>query len=131
MSYSPPINRRELKKSGIFDEDRFFRLLSERCNYIDKETAKTFYMALVKLIVSELRANGVIRLPHLGDMALVKNAPRSVLVGKSRVIKEGMYVLKFYVTDVLKAYFSKLNASFGWDQKMDPRQKVLKHDLGL
>lgn len=86
-------------------------------------------MALVKVIVSELRTNGVVRLPHLGDMALVKQAPKSVLAGTARVIMDGMYALKFYPKEVLRQYFNKLNNSFEKDQKLDPREKVLDQDI--
>lgn len=129
MAHTPPINIRELKKSGLLEEDRFFQLLSERCNYIDKDTTKVFYMALVKLVVSELRTNGIARLPHLGDMALVKQAPRSVLAGKMRKIIEGVYTLKFYPKESLRIYFTKLNLSFEGTRKLDPREKVLNQDL--
>lgn len=125
MAHNPNLNLREMKKSGLLDEDRFFQLLSEKCNYIDKETAKTFYMAMVKVVVSDLRTNGICRLPHLGDMAIMKQKPRSVLAGTVRKIMQEMYVLKFFPKEALRIYFSKLDESFGGKQKLDPREKIL------
>ena len=129
MPHIPPINRRELKKSGILDEDRFFQLLSERCNYIDKDTSKVYYMALVKLITSELRTNGIVRLPHIGDFALVKQNPKIVWTGKVRRRIDAAYALKFYVKEALRIYFNKLNELSTEDQKLDPRQKILEQDI--
>lgn len=129
MAGTPPINRAELRKSGILDEDRFFQLLSEQYNYIDKNTAKMFYMGLVKVVVRELRTNGVCRLPHLGDMALVKQKPKSVLAGNVRKVMDGFYALKFYPKEALRIYFSKLNNLFDDKQKLDPREKILNQNI--
>lgn len=109
MPHIPPINRRELGKSGLLKEDRFYQLLAARCNYVDDKIVKSFYLALVKLVVSELRANKVIRLPHLGDFALVEQKPKTALVGKFRKFIGAIRIVKFYPKDALRQYFSKLD----------------------
>jgi nucleoid DNA-binding protein len=123
MPHKPPINLRELGKAGVLNEKKFFKKLSEKCNYVDEATVKSFYMGLVKTITSELRENGVVRLPHLGDFALVKQKDRKGLAGKTQTIIRGGYRLKFYVKRELNEYFKKL-AEFG-GKKLDPREKVL------
>lgn len=126
MAHKPPIDRQALKGKEVMSPVRFFKLLSEKCNYIDQETAQRFYMGLVKLISQELRENGIVRLPHLGDLALVKSPPRSMFAGRGRKVIEGMYMLKFYANNKFREYFSKLSQQKG---ELDPREKILKRDL--
>jgi nucleoid DNA-binding protein len=125
MSVTPPINLRELAKKGVLDEARFFRMLSEQNNYVDKETVRDFYMGLVRLITKELRDNGVARLPHLGDFALVRAKDRMGWAGKTWAMLEGKYVLKFYPFEKWRKYFSKLSERSGLEGALDPREKVL------
>ena len=68
-----------------------------------------FYIALVKLIVSELRINKVIRLPHLGEFAIIKQKPKTALVGKVRKFIGAFNILKFYPKNALREYFNKMN----------------------
>lgn len=106
MPHNPPINLRELGKKGLLDTGRFYGLLSQKCNYMDEESVKTVYLGLVKLISEQLRENDVIRLPHLGDFALVPQAPRSQLIGRGRQFMAGMKVLKFYPKYAWRQYFN-------------------------
>lgn len=126
MPHTPPIKLSELAKSDLLKEDRFYQLLSEKCNYLDKDTARAFYMGLVKTISQELRTNGVIRLPHLGDMALVHMKPKSVLVGMTRQVVSGLYALKFYPNKSFREYFAKYRES---NQNLDPREKILREKI--
>jgi hypothetical protein len=129
MASKPPIDVRALAKKGIFDEDRFFRLLSEQNNYVDPKTSKDFYMGLVRLITQELRVNGVARLPHLGDFALVKQKDHIGWAGKYQRMMEGKYVLKFYPKEIWRRYFHKLSESIGPSGMLDPREKILDRKL--
>lgn len=129
MSHTPPIKVKELSKKGILDEDRFFRLLSEENNYVDHDTAKDFYLGLVRTITKELRTNGVIRLPHLGDIALVKQKDSIGWSGKVHAILTGKYMLKFYPNQIWRKYFSKLGERSGLEGSLDPREKVLGQTL--
>lgn len=129
MAGRSPINVRELAKKGIFNEDRFYRLLSENCNYMDPKATKEFYLGLVRLVSSELRTNGVIRLPHLGDMALVALAPKVGLEGKVKKMMGVKYMLKFYIHYALKKYFSKYSEAAGENALIDPREKLLNQEV--
>lgn len=64
-------------------------------------------MGLVELIGAELRANKFIRLPHLGDIALVTQLPRPAWVGKAHLVIGSREVLKMYPKEHLRRYFSK------------------------
>lgn len=123
-----PIRIQELRKTGIFVEDRFYRLLSEENNYADIETVKNFYMGLVRVINEGLREDGVIYLPHLGHFALVKSA-RCIGFGNKERMPNGTYTLKFYPINPWVMYFKKLFKNLGPNARLDPREKVLGMEL--
>ena len=80
---------------GLSQKPRFFRLLSEHNNYVSPETTTEFYLGLTRLIKQELRENGAIRLPGIGDLVLVKQRARPGLIGNSHTIIPEIDVLKF------------------------------------
>jgi len=125
MPYQPPIKIKEIKKTGVLDEKRFYKLLAERCNYVDDETVKMFYLALVKTISAELRQNGMVRLPHVGDFALIKQKDKLGLVGRSQRMVRGSYMLKFYAKRNFSDYFKKIYESNNESVEMDPNSKIL------
>ena len=129
MAHTPPIDLRELAKKGVLDEDRFFRLLSEQNNYVDPKTVKDFYMGLVRLLSKELKENGVVRLPCLGDMALVKQKDKMGWAGQFRRMIYGKYMLKFYPKEAWRKYFTELEKKTGREGALDPREKILNKDL--
>lgn len=106
MAHTPKLNRAALKERGVYDEKRFYRLLSEKCNYMSDENVHMFYLGLVRLVVQELRNQEAIRLPLLGDFALLQGKPASRLVGKQRIIMPAMKLLKFYPLEKLRVYFN-------------------------
>lgn len=110
MPHVPPIKRRELRKQGLLNEDDFFIKLQANCNFVDEETVRRFYMGMVKTITKELRDNGVVRLPHLGDFALVPQKPKTLLAGKTRQFRSAI-VLKFYPKVAWRQYFSSIENS--------------------
>lgn len=105
MPHKPPIQRRELRKKGLLNEDDFYRRLQENCNFVDEDTVRRFYLGLVKTVTQELVKTNVSRLPHLGDFALVPQKSKSMLVGKLRQIRPAI-VLKFYPKLTWRQYFS-------------------------
>ena len=105
MAWTPPINRRG--KKNLLNDKRFYRLLSEQCNFADKDTLFVFYIGLIQLVGQELRRHRVVRLPHLGDMALVRQKPRPGWMGKAHVYMGERDVLKFYPKERLRRYFNK------------------------
>ena len=125
MPHTPPIKIRALANSGVLSEERFFRLLSERCNFVDPKTVKSFYLSLVRLMTAELRKNGVVRLPHIGDLALVKQKDTVGWVGNTQKKIEERYALRFYVNGAFRDYFADLQRRGGPDIQLDPREKVL------
>lgn len=129
MPHNPPINISELEKQGVFNKERFFRLLSEQNNYVDPKTVQDFYMGLVRLLTQELREKGVVRLPHLGDFALVKQKDKMGRVGKRNIMISGKYMLKFYPNNSWRKYFSKLSEKPGREGALDPREKILNKIL--
>jgi len=129
MPANPKIGIRQLSKKGVLSEDRFFQLLSEQNNYVDKENLKNFYMSLVRVVTNDLKKNGVARLPHLGDFALVKQKDKMGLAGTMRKMITGKYVLKFYPKEAWRKYFTKFSGRSGLEGRLDPREKVLGNIL--
>lgn len=109
MAHNPPISRRELKKSGVINDEKFYRELADEMGYVDVETAKRFYVALARVVIRNIRNNKVCRLPQLGDFALVLQKSKTSLVGQSRMVLGNLYVLKFYPLEKMRQYFSSLN----------------------
>lgn len=105
MAWTPPT--KYLKNKELLSDKRFFRLLSAQTNFIDRDTTFCFYMGLVALIGEELRKHKFIRLPHIGDMALVMQKPRPAWLGRAHVIMCSREVLKFYVKEYLRRRFNK------------------------
>lgn len=105
MSWKPPINRRANK--NLLNHKRFFRLLSQQCNFLDEETAFAFYSAIVGLVGQELRRSGMVRLPYLGDFGLVETKPRPGWCGKAHVYMGLKRTLRFYPSERLRRYFAQ------------------------
>ena len=120
---------RALAKKGVLNEEHFFELLSAQNNYVDTKTVKDFYMGLVRVLTQELRKNGVVRLPHIGDFALIKTKDHLGWAGQYQRIIHGSYRLKFYAADAWRKYFKKLEEKTGVEGKLDPRQKILGRDI--
>jgi nucleoid DNA-binding protein len=116
-------NLREIKKTGVLDNKKFYQDISKRCNYISEDAVKEFYLALVRTVTAGLRENGIIRLPYLGDMALVRQKDKMGLSGNKKMFIEGAHMLKFYPDYALKGYFSELSKSA--QRKLDPSEKLL------
>ncbi len=130
MPTVPPINRRELRKAGLFDNKRFFGLLSEKNNYMDPKTMEQFYMGFVRAISKELKEKGVVNLPHLGQFALVKVKDKLGWAGKVQQIIKGKYVLKFYPNELWNKYMTtKREDITGYEAGLDPREKVLNIEI--
>lgn len=118
MAWTPPI--KHLKKKELLNAKRFYRLISQNCNYIDPDMAFLFYIGLVLAIGDELRKHQFVRLPHLGDMALVMQKPRPAWVGKSHVVIGSRAILKFYPKEFLRRKFSKQQAPPRFSEIMPP-----------
>ena len=130
MGNKSPVDVRELGKMGILGRERFFQLLSEQNNYTDPEATKDFYMGLVRHVTKELKKNGIVRLPYMGDFFLLKQKPALRWMGKVRVMTAGTYTLKFRPNDTWRRYFNKLQKYLsGKEASFDPRERLLNKTL--
>jgi nucleoid DNA-binding protein len=105
MAWTPPT--KHLRKKELLDPERFYRLVSQRSNYIDPEVAVRLYFAVVAVITDELKEHKFIRLPILGDFALIRQKSRPAWIGRSHSVIDGMEVLKFYPRSTFREYFNK------------------------
>ena len=74
---------------------------------MDPEAVVRVYLGLILVIEEELRKNKFVRLPILGDFALVRQKSRPAWIGKSHCIIDGYEVLKFYVKENFRQHFNK------------------------
>lgn len=115
---------KDIKRTGVLDEKKFFQDIASRCNYIDESAVRDFYMSMVRTITSSLRENGVVRLPHLGDLALVKQKDKIGISGRAYgVMVKGAHMLKFYPSYAIKQYFSEWAKT---QPTADPKEKLLE-----
>jgi nucleoid DNA-binding protein len=105
MPWTPPT--KHLRRKELLDSKRFYRLLSEHSNYIDQESVARVYLGLVMLIDQELRKNKFVRLPILGDFALVRQKSRPAWVGGAHCVIEGREVAKFYMKEDFRRHINK------------------------
>ena len=103
------------------NEKRFYRLLSSQTNFIDPDTSFLFYMGLVALIGDELRKHKFVRLPNLGDFALVAMKPRPALMGKLHAVIGTREILKFYPKERLRRYFAMRQGPPRYIEFLPPR----------
>lgn len=100
---------------GLLDKDRFYRLLQENSNYMERETVEMVYMGLVKLIGKELRANKFVRLPFIADFNLMEAEGGYRFAGRTKQNKHivvpnpGFFSLRIYPHRRIRDYFAKLN----------------------
>lgn len=128
-----PFDVVRLKKEGlILPDSEFYELLSEGWNHLEPETVKQFYLAFVKIVSRQIRTKGVIRLPHLGDYAIVKTPPtRPRIRGRYSGVdmsENDSYALRFYPDRNLKKYFSEY-INRDPKQMVDPREKLLNRKI--
>jgi nucleoid DNA-binding protein len=105
MAWKPPI--KELKRPELVDQKEFFRKLAAQCGYIDDEMAAKWYLGLVRLVSKELRTNQYVRLPHLGDMAMITQNSRPAWHGTLHLRQGPKRVLRFYPKEKLRRYMAK------------------------
>ena len=87
---------------------------------MSRDMVFSFYMAMVGVVGNELRQHKMVRLPHLGDMALVETKSRPAWVGKAHVVLNPREVLKFYPKERLRQYFNKRQGDLRYLEFLPP-----------
>lgn len=108
MPHKYNISRRDLQKRGLLSQEVFYKLLTEKCGYIDQKTAERFYLSLIKVVTQLLRTQGIARLPYMGDFAMVEQKSKTALLGGIRTVIPERKVLKFIPQERWKKYFNTL-----------------------
>ena len=129
MSRTPQVNISQLIKTGALDKERFFRLFSRHCNYMSPEAVKDFYMGFVRHVTQQLREEGIVRLPHLGDIVLLKQKDHFGWAGPRQTWLTGKYLIRFFPNQYWRKYFMQLSEKPGREGKLDPREKLLGKEL--
>src|SRR3989344_762001 len=103
MAWTAPTKHLRQNKE-LLNAKKFYRKLSAKCNYVDEDVMFVWYVGLVQLIAQELRKHKFVRLPHIGDLAIVTQKSRPALAGKMRVRLGPTEILKFYPKEQLRRY---------------------------
>lgn len=106
MSTKQPPEIKE--KRALLGRDRYFRLLGEKCaGYgVNRDLAYLVYMASIQVIGQELNRHGVVRLPHIGTIAMVEQKARPAWCGKARVHMPARKTLKMHPDYLLKKIYN-------------------------
>jgi len=91
-------------KEDIFDE------ISAECNYIDRDTVRSVYYALIKVISRKLRIKSAAMIPDWGRFYLHRHSPRMSLDVNSGTFKslEAKTTVKFTPDYKVKKYFYEI-----------------------
>ena len=84
----------------------FFQKYSEKCNFRDPNDLKAVYLALIRLILQELRYNDSIKLPGFGEFRvhLYKERVTHNIKTRSMMHLPAKRVIKFIPDSRLKTY---------------------------
>lgn len=124
MSSKQPPEIRE--KRALLGNERYYKLLVEKCADFGASRDLVFlvHMASLRVIGQELNRHGVVRIPHIGTIALVEQKPRPAWCGRTRVRLPARKVLKMYPDYMLRrVYNAKKN--FGVSLYRYTREEVL------
>jgi hypothetical protein len=106
MSSRQPKEIRE--KRALLKKDRYFKLLAEKCASFgaSRDLAYLVHMSALQVIGQELNRHGVVRIPHVGTIALVDQKSRVALAGKAQVRMPARKILKVYPDYVLRRIYN-------------------------
>lgn len=120
------VTKEAKKLAGAISEDEFFEKLSAGAGYVDPVSAKNVYDSLKNLILSELKAKGVIELPGLCDIQLTLGKEKIIQnrFMASPQVKPAAHQVRMIPSAGMKQYFKVFDA-FSAGKVLDPR-KFLK-----
>lgn len=114
------------EKRALLGTERYYKLLVEKCAEFGASRDLVFlvHMASLRVIGQELNRHGVVRIPHVGTIALVSQKPRPEWHGRARVRLPTRKVLKMYPHYMLRrVYNAKKN--FGVSLYRYTREEIL------
>lgn len=91
-----------MKPEDLFNE------VSRRTNYLDINLIKDVYYSLVKVMVSELKRQGIVRLPDFGDLFLIfrKEKYAMDISTRKKSLMPQKRIVKFQTDTKLKKYLN-------------------------
>lgn len=107
MSIKQPPEVRE--KRALLSRKRYYKLLGDKCaEYgISPDVAFLVHSASLQVIGQELNRNGVVRVPHIGTIAMVERAPGPAWYGQARVHAPARKTLRITPDRLLKLIYNK------------------------
>ncbi len=101
----PPVIR---EKRALLSRKRYYKLLGDKCaEYgISPDVAFLVHSASLQVIGRELNMHGVVRIPHIGTLAMVERAPGPAWYGKARVQAPARKTLRMMPDRLLKLIYN-------------------------
>ena len=99
------------KYLNLMSDDQFFSKISSKCNYISEDLVRQIYYELVRLTSDELRHNGAIRFPALGDFYIKYHKEKMIHnVNNGQMIKLAPHkIVKFIPNSKIRKFFASLS----------------------
>ncbi len=107
------MKKRGKRKSelDLLPKEEFFRLISEKCNYVNVDLIKQVYYEMIRLTGQQLRHHGAIRYPDLGDFYIKYRSEKRHRDINTReiIVTPPQKVIKFTPDHKLSKYFASLS----------------------
>ncbi len=108
MSTKQPPEIRE--KRQLLGTERYYKLLTEKCAEtglgVSRDLVYLVHMSALQVIGQELNRHGVVRIPHVGTIALVEQKSRPAWCGKMRVRLPARKVVKMVPDYMLRRIYN-------------------------
>lgn len=95
-------------KRELLSTERYYRLLTEKCVSFgaSRDLVYLIHMSALQVIGQELNRHGVVRIPHVGTIAMVTQKSRIAWCGKRQVLLPERKVLKMYPDYLLRRIYN-------------------------
>jgi len=98
------------EKRALLGTERYYKLLTEKCAEtglgISRDLVYLVHMSSLQVIGRELNQHGVVRIPHIGTIALVEQKSRPAWCGKMRVRLPARKVMKMVPDYMLRRIYN-------------------------
>ena len=103
--------RKRKSELNLMKDNEFFARIAEKCNYMSEDLVREVYYEMIRLTSSELRHNGAIRYPSLGDFYIRYQKEKMMIhQGTGEKMKVSpRKIIKFLPDYKIKKYFASLS----------------------
>lgn len=119
------------EKRALLGTERYYKLLTEKCAEtglgVSRDLVYLVHMSALQVIGQELNRHGVVRIPHVGTIALVEQKSRPAWCSKMRVQLPARKVMKM-VPDYMLRRIYNAKKNYGLSVYRHSREEVFPED---